>query len=227
MPKKILDYFLENVSHFFVLRQFKRQSVKKINLGCGLTVAHGWLNIDGSLNAFISLLPTYIIKLIYNFSGARNYLDEEQYARILKNHMFMYFNISKNLPFKESSIDYIYTSHFLEHVTELEGDRILDDMYRILKIGGKIRIVVPDLEYAISTYKTNKKDMLKKYFFLNKKSSMSNHRYMYDFGLMEEKLQKIGFEDINKCSYRASDFPESDQLDSYPNDSLFVEAAKS
>lgn len=37
-----------------------RDGLVKINLGCGLRVASGWLNIDGSLNALIASWPNWV-----------------------------------------------------------------------------------------------------------------------------------------------------------------------
>lgn len=41
----------------------------------------------------------------------------------------------------DSSVDEIYTSHFLEHIQNYEF--LLSEMYRILKPGGALRVVVP------------------------------------------------------------------------------------
>lgn len=45
------------------------------------------------------------------------------------------------LPFKDGEFDVIITRHVLEHITELP--KMLDELHRILKIGGKLRIWVP------------------------------------------------------------------------------------
>jgi len=61
-------------------------------------------------------------------------------------------DLRKKLPFGENSFDLVYHSHVLEHFTCAEAKRLLDECYRVLKPGGIIRIVVPDLENIVREY---------------------------------------------------------------------------
>ena len=54
-------------------------------------------------------------------------------------------DITKALPFGSDSVDFILIEHCLEHVTPLQGFRFLKDARRILKPGGVIRVIVPDV----------------------------------------------------------------------------------
>ncbi len=54
-------------------------------------------------------------------------------------------DITKPLPFKNDSVDFILIEHVLEHVTPLQGFRFLKEARRILKVGGVIRVIVPDV----------------------------------------------------------------------------------
>ncbi len=47
----------------------------------------------------------------------------------------------ENLPFKDESIDLIYTRHTLEHVINFKSS--MEEIYRILNKGGLLYIVVP------------------------------------------------------------------------------------
>ena len=49
---------------------------------------------------------------------------------------------------EDGTADEIYVSHFLEHVSHTEVRRVLALWYSKLKVGGKIYINVPDLEWA-------------------------------------------------------------------------------
>ncbi len=46
-----------------------------------------------------------------------------------------------NLPFEDNSLDYVYSSHVLEHIIQIE--QTLKEWHRVTKIGGHIIIVVP------------------------------------------------------------------------------------
>ena len=64
--------------------------------------------------------------------------------------------------FKNNSIEYIYTSHFLEHLKYPKDVKaFLERCYRLLKAGGVIRIAVPDIEIIIDAYIKDDKDFFK------------------------------------------------------------------
>ena len=54
-------------------------------------------------------------------------------------------------PLPKESVDTIYAQHFLEHITRENGTflRLMDEAWRILKVGGQFGIVVP---YGMSYY---------------------------------------------------------------------------
>lgn len=70
-------------------------------------------------------------------------------------------NLLGKLPFTDAHFDIAYSSHFLEHVTPNKAQEILLEIKRVLKRGGILRIVVPDLENMIRAY-LNALESLKK-----------------------------------------------------------------
>ena len=56
------------------------------------------------------------------------------------------------MPFGPSTVDVIYSSHMLEHLTRSEARRFLLESKRVLRPGGRIRIVVPDLRGFAEAY---------------------------------------------------------------------------
>lgn len=61
-------------------------------------------------------------------------------------------DIRKGLPFEDDSIDYCYSSHVLEHLDTAAAESLLKEMWRVLRPGGAIRLVVPDLEIIAKDY---------------------------------------------------------------------------
>lgn len=61
-------------------------------------------------------------------------------------------NILKGLPFEDDYFDAIYISHFIEHLTNNQSLFVLRESIRVLRQGGIIRIVVPDLENICREY---------------------------------------------------------------------------
>jgi len=70
-------------------------------------------------------------------------------------------------PFEANSIDNIYTSNTLEHVEPANILNVLKEFHRILKSGGKCRIVVPDVRHAIMLYLNNPEELKIKNIVLN------------------------------------------------------------
>jgi len=64
----------------------------------------------------------------------------------------MSVDIRKGLPFADEAIDVVYCSHVLEHLSRQEAASLLGQMRRVLRPGGVIRVVVPDLETLAREY---------------------------------------------------------------------------
>ena len=234
MIRKIIDLTISILGKIRRNRKFlapvdSRDGFVKVNLGCGLRVVTGWLNIDGSLNALIASWPSILHRFIYSFTGSQVYYSVDQYCEILKKHDFLYHDLSVSLPLRQNSVDYIYSSHFFEHLFKDDAQLLLRSCARALKPDGTIRISIPDLAYALSLYEKGKKaEMLQDYFFVEGKGSyLARHKYMYDFELIKEVLEQSGFSNIKQCEYQKGKTPDIKLLDVYPEVSLFVEATRS
>lgn len=88
------------------------KNFKKVNLGCGNHVAPGWLNIDNSPNARLSKFPRtkwllWKIGILSDF----HYHIKWPADIVIRD-------LTKNLPFKDESVEYIYLSHFFEHLSK-------------------------------------------------------------------------------------------------------------
>jgi len=200
----------------------------KVNLGCGLSVAPGWVNIDGSLNALVANLPAFIHRLAYRMTGANRYYTEEVYCDLLGGNRFIHHDLAAGIPLNDAVADYTYSSHFIEHLFRRDAEHLLAEMHRVLKAGGTARISVPDLEFAVSRYAAGEKErMLTQYFFVDDEDNhYSRHKYMYDFPMIEELLLRVGFREVRRSSFAQGSIPDIDILDNRPEDSLFVEATK-
>lgn len=61
-------------------------------------------------------------------------------------------DLRKGLPLENDSCDAVYHSHVLEHLTKDDGKKLLGECFRVLKPGGVVRVVVPDLERIAQDY---------------------------------------------------------------------------
>jgi predicted SAM-dependent methyltransferase len=135
---------------------------------------------------------------------------------ILPNSNGCYFlDARKTFPFGDSTFDYIYSEHMIEHLTYNEGRSMLHECYRILKHGGRIRIATPDLEAIIGLYRSEKSDLQQRYMKWVIKSFLPNiggygqsfvinymfqnwgHKFIYDRTTLQSLLEEVGFADIS------------------------------
>ena len=64
-------------------------------------------------------------------------------------------DVRRGIPFDEQQFDAVYHSHILEHLPPYMGRQLIAECFRVLKPGGVLRIVVPDLERIAKLYLTN------------------------------------------------------------------------
>lgn len=202
--------------------------VVKVNLGCGLAVTSGWVNIDGSLNALVATLPKILHHFAYQLTGANRYYSERKYCRLLQDHYFIHHDLAHSIPLVDGVADFVYSSHFLEHLFRRDGEKLLQESFRVLKSGGTVRIAVPDLAIALSLYSAGEKEkmLLDNFFVEDDDSYYARHKYMYDFKMLEDALKNAGFHNIRRCEFRQGQTPDLGILDNRPHESLFVEATR-
>lgn len=61
-------------------------------------------------------------------------------------------NLLNGIPFADNQFDVVYHSQVLEHIPKKEAASFINECLRVLKPGGIIRVVVPDLENIIREY---------------------------------------------------------------------------
>lgn len=202
---------------------------KAINLGCGLSIAPGWINIDNSPNARLSKYPRLKWALWKLGVLSRPHYDVA-WSRSIQIH-----DLRKRLPYPDSSIDYVYTSHFLEHLSRHDAQKLIVEAFRVMKPGGLLRVVVPDLAIGVRQYlaamQVNPHDAKAAPEFLNwlqlsRPGARDPHLWMYDAPSLAAMLNDCGFINAVVCEYQKGRAPDCDILDNRPIDSLHLEAEK-
>lgn len=187
----------------------------KLNLGSFTVMfGHGWLNLDQDTRP-----------------------DLYEYASQGK-FMYMAMNLSTRLPWPDNTVDYIFSSHFLEHLPYRYGEKIVADCCRVLKPGGVMRIGVPDLSRLIAMYTEGRLSELNK---INAPSRLAKydterfwevltaeHHAAYDYKTLDSLLKMSGFKEVTECKFQESNhlvFKEETR-DMYPEISVYVEGTK-
>jgi predicted SAM-dependent methyltransferase len=205
-----------------------------LNLGCGLDVLDGWVGIDGGISVLFRRLPSFVLRLLFRWFNMSDFYSYADYSRKLKSSYVIYHDLHYGIPFKTETCPFIYSSHFLEHLSPLEAKKLAKECYRVLQCGGGIRIAVPSLEYevskmqlALNQYEKGNSQPVMEYFtsrpgYTNR---YSVHRYMYDYVELQRLLASVGFVNIEECAYKTGKMKDCEKLDTREN-SLFVEAWK-
>ena len=169
-----------------------------VNLGCGPRVLEGWTNVDSALGARLAQLPGFA-----SFNR-RHRVFREHWPKGILIH-----NLQEPLPWQSNSVDFIYCSHVLEHLTRHDGVRLLRECERVLIPGGAVRIVVPDFRLTIEQYTSGKLDarhVLEKLDVLTARDGDGPmkarlapffrypHLCMYDRAALVDALTNAGFE---------------------------------
>lgn len=158
------------------------------------------------------------------------------------NRIDLWLDVRHGLPFRSNSVDSIYSTHMFEHFYPDELRRLLGDCHRVLKPGGGIRLIVPNLESAIQAYSQNRNDWFDPSFprafnslggrFANFIFCDGQHRTAFDFTHLGEVLTKAGFRNVGRSSEGNSRLYGSNVPPFEPGDSrdlphsLYVEAFK-
>lgn len=115
------------------------------------------------------------------------------------------FDLLKGIPFPDSSVDMIYSSHLLEHFYYKDLLFLLGECHRVLKKGGCFSACVPDATIYIKEYlnpgKLKPKQIYEPAFYINSSIDYinyiaymnGNHKYMFDENNMITILNNIGF----------------------------------
>lgn len=86
-------------------------------------------------------------------------------------------DLGKGIPFPNESFDVVYHSHLLEHFSKADAPKFLKECHRVLRKGGVIRVVVPDLE-----------SIVKQYLISLEQSRLGDARAIYDYEWMVIEL---------------------------------------
>ena len=110
-------------------------------------------------------------------------------------------NINLN-EFTDNSITEIYLCHVLEHISFVEAEDFISQMYKKLKKNGILRISVPSFDSIIKIYQNNNLNLdLVKYALMGGQDYEYNfHKSIYNQDELENLYKKTGFSKVESWS---------------------------
>jgi SAM-dependent methyltransferase len=119
-----------------------------LNLGSSARVAPGWNNIDSSWLFRIGRHRR--LSALLRRGGLISAVRYERIRNIDRGAIL--WDLSKGIPFPDELFDAVYHCHLLEHLDREAAPGFLAECFRVLKPGGVLRVVVPDLESLARRY---------------------------------------------------------------------------
>jgi predicted SAM-dependent methyltransferase len=169
-----------------IARYLETHTVRKLQLGTGPNPLEGWLNTD----RWPDIYP-------------------ERRGEII------FLDATKPLPIADASLDYVFSEHLIEHVSEVDARSMLEECFRVARPGGRIRIATPDLARILSLYDDRLDEIQQHYlewvttrfradihadnsrcYVINRMFNSYGHKFIYDFETLSAMLAQAGFVDI-------------------------------
>ena len=153
-------------------------------------------------------------------------------------HVEVATDLTREMPFRSESIDFIHSEDFIEHVDAEAGAVVLRECHRILRASGVMRLLTPDLRAIIEEVYLHRDprhlhwcnvnlDTTDRCDALNMHMRMGGeHRFLYDEEHLTRQLREAGFH-VRRVRYNRSAVPELRFLDLRDFGlNLFLEAVK-
>jgi SAM-dependent methyltransferase len=197
----------------------------RLQLGAFDQVQEGWLNTDVTPHLFVARAPG-LAWLLHRLGV----IDGDRYAAHRSGHFrsLHYLDVARRFRFDDDTFEAVYASHVLEHLDRDVAERCLKEVHRVLRPGGILRVAVPDLNEVVRQYDPSDPDSFLAGLYdahSGRRSRTSLHRWMYNPSSLKALLERVGFQDVQRCEYRQGRCPDVEQIETR-RWSLFMEGVK-
>lgn len=188
------------------------RTVERLSWACGPVVREGWHHSDERF-----------------YDGMR---PGWQGSTLLTNGPDHVGDIQDGLPWPDATFDYVVSHHGLMMLPELDLVPALVELRRVTKPGGWLRVSVPDAQQAILALRrsdrewfpleaANTDEAFCRYIMQNGAT-----RSIFTFNRLYRLLIVAGWDGPRRSWFESTDspWPEITDLDSRPDESIFMEA---
>jgi predicted SAM-dependent methyltransferase len=159
-----------------------------------LHIGSGWRPLDGWLNTDLELIPGV-----------------------------MQMDATQRFPFGDGTFQYVYTEHMIEHVPYPQGKYMLRECHRVMRNGGVIRVITPDLAAIVRLYRGDLSADQKRYLSwfcqtfvpeqyppdavsaINAMFRLWGHQFIYDEATLADAMSAAGFSSVTRRVLGESD----------------------
>jgi predicted SAM-dependent methyltransferase len=117
-----------------------------------------------------------------------------------------WLDLRNPLPFPDSSVAVVYTSHTLEHLYPEEALALLREIHRVLRPDGVARVAVPDISHFFKIAEGQARSGWPRRFddpvgqAVNYLFCDGQHRYAYNHAILATFARQAGFADVRDIS---------------------------
>lgn len=134
----------------------------------------------------------------------------------------LFWDLRWGIPFPDGTVDIVYSSHLLEHMSHEAGQNVLREAWRVLKSGGTLSTCVPNARLYVDAYLGSRPladdhdfwepalvsrsgiDLLNYIAYMG-----GEHACMFDEVSLVSRIREAGFIDVQLRSFDAElDLPE-------------------
>jgi SAM-dependent methyltransferase len=198
---------------------------RRLQLGAFDHIQDGWLNTDVTPHLFVARVPG--LAWLLHRVGV---IGPERYAAFRSGafRRLSYLDVTRPFRFDDDTFEAVYASHLLEHLDPGVAERCLEEVRRVLRPGGVLRLAVPDLDEVVAQYDPGNPDGFLAGLYdahSGRRSRNSLHRWMYNAFSLDELMRRVGFREVERCEYRQGRCPDVEQIETR-RWSLFMEGIK-
>ena len=112
------------------------------------------------------------------------------------------------LPFRDKSVDYVFSSHLIEHFSHRKINGVIEEWWRVLVIGGTIEIRCPDLRLRSLLFFFNPNWQNVRKIYGNQDYEGNYHKCGLSYGLLKRLLEGCGARKVKRVikGYRGIPF---------------------
>jgi len=212
---------------------------KRLNVGCGQAPSAGWLNYDNSPTVWLA--KSQMLVRLLRRAGLID-AGSLEFAAFCRVNSILYANVAKRIPHASRTVDAIYSSHMIEHLARDGAWAFLLECHRVLRPGGRLRLVVPDLHALAHQYlqRGDADNFLGHLQFeTHRPSSLlatlrwllvgsRGHHWMYDARSLGALMEEAGFVEVETMEPGQTRLSEPEGLDLRERqiNSIYLEAVR-
>jgi predicted SAM-dependent methyltransferase len=127
----------------------------------------------------------------------------------------MWMDATQPFPFPDGTFHYVYSEHMIEHVPYEKGAHMLRECFRVMRQGGAIRLITPDLSAILGLHSPELSAEQERYLqwfcqtfvperppsaasAINAMVRLWGHQFIYDEQTLAETMRSAGFTSIHR-----------------------------